>query len=1284
MALFSCVMAFADNAAKIGDVEYETLQAAVDAVTDAAATITLIDDVEQEGTIVTIAAGKIITLDLNGRSLSSTAVAADEGAVPAIVNEGVLHLQGAGSISSPNNIAIYNGDPDNLSWLGFSSPKRRAMARKAMLENDDPTEPWITFSGSFNVNSEVSAVLNFCLSFSTEEPSENITFLSDYTGQVTGSVEDAMGTKGHIKVNGGKFSEDISKNATIAEEYHIELVEDWYVLVEGAAPKVYVAQVGDTQYESFKEAFEAIANMDAEGYTEQTVTLLMDVDLAPADSWDDELDNQINKSVTLDLNGHNITAALPSSYRCIFRMTHYDATLTITGNGQFIMTAEVLWGDPWTLSFNNIVNNSAESRIVLNGGSYPVAPVVSYMPMGYTASLTDGYYVVAEDNNDPRKLFNDYMTGNSSDVFTVSANTDMSNYGPYQITGTKNIEVNSGVTLKLHYKYDENTENGSPLYVANGGALTLTGNGTIVSNVSPIYVVNGGSLTIGATDGSDALNINTVRDANESYFQKDYAIENHGVATIYNVVMDARSNAIYNRADGEMYIKKATIVGHSNSVTDTNGRWAYAVINGGKMVMNNASVTGIHGAVSCESGNGTLELHNCDLKAKNLDNNGGVHYALYVCTKAIVSAYNTKFYSDNASYTIYIGNNDANNTFGLIYLYDGCKTDKKMFVQKKKDSDATVLFPVLVSEESDWYKAAMRIGGATGEGPLPANVEYEDINEEIGGLTYLFKTKSTATETKKVDENATTIPWQQSSTWNATAESTSTEQVPTAATVVTIPEGKTVVISADENENNGVTEAKAEQIFLGDGAKLTVETGTTLTVGEGGINVANGGQIVVEPGAIVTVGATGLVTTEEDAVVVESSEQQQGVLLLNPDVTENTQPKATVKLVTKAKQIAANDYIYERFAIPTIDGNATVYKVEDAASVVLYPGETELKHGLYEWDGSDWAFMSSFKQMEPFKGYQLTNNSANANVVYTFEGNLVGNHNEDYSFASAGFGFFGNSYTGAIDIKKFMDSFGDKMQKTIWIYDYYTDGFKTITPESYGTVKYGTRRNSHGTITEIRSMQAFLMNRSEAGSTTINYESAIWGNPKYGLVSTPDPAPAKRVAANEDKVTIYVATDTQEDEVTFIRSNEYSSAFDNGADASKWMNNGMNLYVVNGDENMAIVASDEIVDMTIAFRSGNESEYTLGFDNLRGETFELRDVLTGATIQMTEGATYTFSQEANTTIPARFQIIGARKVATGVENATEGATVQQKVIVNGVLYILRDNKWYNAQGQIVK
>ena len=764
-----------------------------------------------------------------------------------------------------------------------------------------------------------------------------------------------------------------------------------------------------------------------------------------------------------------------------------------------------------------------------------------------------------------------------------------------------------------------------------------------------------------------------------------FGVENLGgeVEINNNATFNAGGCALYNA--GKMIVNGGT---YTSTASSRFGLHSYAVRNAGVMILKDAKVQGIHGAVACETGNGTLEISGCNLIAKKTPNFTGndAFYALYVCTKAMVSVYNTKFYSENANQTIYVGNNDAYNTFGLIYLYGGCKSNRKLYVQEKKSTDATLLFPVLVSEESAWYKVATRAEGyaANDDRLLPANIEYQAINEEIDGLTYLFGTISTAADEKSIDSNDPTIPWQQNTTW-------SDDVVPATTTAVVIPEGKEVVVSNDPAiTGTGVdkdTAAVAEQIFIGDGAKLTVTTGTTLTVGEGGINVANGGQIVVEPGAVVTVGSAGLITTEEDALVIGANTEDQGVFLLKPEVTENTQPKATVKLISKAKQVGENDFIWERFAIPTIDGNATIYDNERLDTVTIY-NNGAFAEGLAEWNGSAWVGVSSWKNLQPFKGYQLTNNSKYGNVCYTFEGNLVGNADMDYQFTASGFGFFGNSYTGDIDILKLITGFDEEsqMQKSVWIYDPYTDGFKVINESNYGKVYYGQRKARHGQITDIRMMQAFLMNSFKEGdnTATVDYSSAIWGNPKYGLVSTPDPAPAKRVAANEDMFTVYVAGAKQEDEVSFIRSNAYSAAFDNGADASKWMNNGLNLYVVTEDGELAAVASDEIVDMTIAFQSGNETEYTLGFDNLRGEQFELRDVLTGATIQMTEDATYTFSQEANTTVPARFQIIGAKKVPTGVENVSEGATVQQKVVKNGVLYILRDNKWYNAQGQFVK
>lgn len=826
--------------------------------------------------------------------------------------------------------------------------------------------------------------------------------------------------------------------------------------------------------------------------------------------------------------------------------------------------------------------------------------------------------------------------------------------------------------------------------IPTNAKLTILGNGLFTGDNRAIATY-GGELVIGPENKSTQPRFISTRTDAGCVIQA-----NGGLVTINNADVYAGAIALWTKnggrlivndgrfeADGAQTVTSATGSYYEqnggvfiNNTSTAHGTYSYAMMaTGGEMVFNGGSVSGVHGCINASYSGARITINGGSFETRVCPYGGASHYAVYVSDYGVVDVRGGDFKSYDKT-SMLCGNNDAHTELGVINLYGG-RMATKATVQKVPANNT---FPASIPATSQWY-SAITVGSENyGEVPLPAGYEYY----ETGDATYPWGVRpvagkeadgvSQAQQDAQEADPTYTIPWQQATTW-ATAE------IPEDNTIVTIPKDATVTVSNAEANK----EAVADQVYVSQGATLKVETGTTLNIGEGGMNIGNGGQIVVEPGAVVTVGEAGIITTEDEALVIEATEEDQGVLLLHPEVTENTQPKATVKLVTKCKQVGANEFVWERFAIPTLDGAQTTFNAERLDTVTIYGGGS-FEQGLYEWDGSAWTGVSNWHNLMPSKGYQLTNNSMYGNVVYTFEGNLVGNVDNGYEFAESGFGFFGNSYTGDIDILKFFESFGSDMQKTIWIYDYYTDGFKAITETSYGSVYYGKRNARHGLITDIRSMQAFLMNTFATGASTqnVNYESAIWGNPKYGLVSTPDPAPAKRVAANEDMFTVYVAGATQEDEVSFIRSNAYSAAFDNGADASKWMNNGLNLYVATEDGELAAVASDEIVDMTIAFQSGNETEYTLGFDNLRGETFELRDVLTGAMIQMTEGATYTFSQEANTTVPARFQIIGARKVATGVENTSEGAAVQQKVIENGVLYILRDNKWYNAQGQIVK
>ena len=75
--------------AQIGDIKYSSLQAAIDDAT-AGQTVTVINDVELENT-VTVAAGKVVTLDLNGKTVSGISNVASTTAV--ILNKGNLTVK---------------------------------------------------------------------------------------------------------------------------------------------------------------------------------------------------------------------------------------------------------------------------------------------------------------------------------------------------------------------------------------------------------------------------------------------------------------------------------------------------------------------------------------------------------------------------------------------------------------------------------------------------------------------------------------------------------------------------------------------------------------------------------------------------------------------------------------------------------------------------------------------------------------------------------------------------------------------------------------------------------------------------------------------------------------------------------------------------------------------------------------------------------------------------------------------------------------------------------------
>ncbi len=432
---------------------------------------------------------------------------------------------------------------------------------------------------------------------------------------------------------------------------------------------------------------------------------------------------------------------------------------------------------------------------------------------------------------------------------------------------------------------------------------------------------------------------------------------------------------------------------------------------------------------------------------------------------------------------------------------------------------------------------------------------------------------------------------------------------------------------------------------LNDDVTLTITAGHTIIANK--VILGDKAQLIVEPGATLIVkGTEGIVSTKPENIVLQASNTAQATFLLNPAVLNNAEPNATVQMYTVCKQTHANPYYYtfQEFALPVKEGVKPDNDYD--GSQPLYTGQTQFGSSVrgFNYEQHTWAYLSSWSQVYPFVNYQMTNNTQNGGITYYFEGKILGNKNRYCQFVDAeGFGYFGNSHLAPINIAKLFEDFSDDVEKTVWIYNYDQHRYQ-----------YATEENIFGNQpTEIKSMQAFVLYLNEGQTTTapINYANAVY-NPAYSA-ATANQAPARNRAntlSNGALISV-VAANGMVDDVVLMEKDSYSMNFDNGADASKLMNeDGINLYATTAMGNLSCVADNSIENTLMSFKAGEATEYTLQLGKVIGEDYAIRDNVTGTIINLVEGETYTFTQAANTTVSGRFEVIAVAKIATGIEN----------------------------------
>ena len=345
------------SVAQVGFKAFNTLQAAIDAAQDGE-TVTLLADATEDATI---AAGKNITLDLGGKTLTNTnagkatlTIAGDATATVkngsvvggtsfyTIQNNGTATLEDVTATAGNNDSSMI----DNWGTLTIESGSYSGGLNVVKSEEDST----LTINGgkfelSYATNGYTGVV--FAYGNTTITGGEFIQSLTT-TGRwnhpqvvATGVVEGhtaitrvtgghfvnkmsgesifrgiGKGTSDNFEVSGGTFNKDISEGYCADGFIPTKNADGTYGVKEGH----YVAQVGSKKYETLADAI----RLATKG---KTITLLTDVE--------QNTQLTINKNITLDLNGKTIKNTVDiwgDNANAILSITN-GAKVTITGNG---------------------------------------------------------------------------------------------------------------------------------------------------------------------------------------------------------------------------------------------------------------------------------------------------------------------------------------------------------------------------------------------------------------------------------------------------------------------------------------------------------------------------------------------------------------------------------------------------------------------------------------------------------------------------------------------------------------------------------------------------------------------------------------------------------------------------------------------------------------------------------------------------------------------------------------------------------------------------------------
>ena len=853
------------------------------------------------------------------------------------------------------------------------------------------------------------------------------------------------------------------------------------------------------------------------------------------------------------------------------------------------------------------------------------------------------------------------------------------------VSGSQTVSFNFGSSA-LNAKFTCATE--------TGGALTTSCDGIIDTDFY-IYYTPGAGDTSDGIDKSTSLTASvggTLSASSDPFTEKTiigrHLPANFVIAAKYDGKWYALPANMSNTTPAPVEIKvdnttKPTMAANpeadvyslypptANNITTGNGQYI-------RLAMHGVAQEGSLPAPLFGSATGTAKLGKSGTSVITSDLPGGGWWWKLQQTNASVSA------PEDATYNIY----GANNTNSLKLYNNGEKWG--LYADGPKNIAEVRLIPwitdYLAAEVVEWTeddilvnaspssKSATKVTATIGASAESSKVTLANASASSHLVTFTDKDLSGATGRTMV------LKWYNSS--NALVAASFADMPGIIATTAT---SWASIATTPTIDDVVVLKGPVAVGATGKAKRVVLDQSSTNT---GALDISAGKELIVAETVRKFDGTSFGATGEYDININSTSSLGLGALVMG---THDGTNKATVNFYTKSTgKKEQNTSVAQYVGTPFNDENNILYNWYNSWMYRI----------KYTSNVIGWERVNENEKMNPFEGYCVFSADAwdsGTGHSYWQQGTLVSSENHTCSSLNwqSGVGtanennenLLANSWMAPIKIKAFESGDFVNTVAAIYIFNSTSKSAYTSLASNYETFTPGTAEATD----VIPSMQSFSVftNATGGSSVTLDYKKLVYDPAIAGVTTNPNFAPRRSVSDDKpDKMRLYINSENGYGDMLYLLERaDFSEGFENGWDGPKLFGESVapQLYAITPDGNMAINCVPDWEGTVVGFRAGTEDNmYTFSFEYEGEQTWYLNDLKTEQSTRILSGNTYAFST-ASGDMEARF-IISATpisKVPTGIENGEAGKNVH-KLLIDGILYIIRNGRMYDATGVMIR